>query len=129
MDLKITTIIPTDDSALANRLMKSLIEKNDIVLGIVAGNDDWSKQLIQNVDVVAMNRKEVRHAVWIQNPSLVYDLIEPLFSTGKGFNFPAGHSCFFTVSLSHNVCDLVNIGEPNPDISRIDDAFISAEIG
>ena len=129
MNLDITTIIPYNDKESAIRLMNELIHNQKVVLGIVVGNDAWCNSLIQNVDIVALNRKESRRGVWIQNPELVMEILNNLFVNSKNnFHLPVQQPFFFTVSLFRKVCDLIP-GEPNLDISRIDDAFLSAEIG
>ena len=129
MDLKITTIIPTDDSALANRLMKSLIDDQAVVLGIVVGTDDWSNNAIQKVDKVAYSRREIRRSVWIRNIEPVRPLIQSLFSNSPGFAMPGTPPFMITVSMADKVFDLILSSEPVFDYVRIDKAFLLAEKG
>ncbi|MCK9421489.1 MAG: hypothetical protein M0Q38_02720 [Bacteroidales bacterium] len=129
MELKITTIIPTDDKELADRLMNSLIYDQAVVLGIVVGNDNWCIDLIQKADRVAYARKSIRRAVWIRNPKLVDKILSSLFSHSEGLIIPETLPYFFTVTMADKACDIILPGEINPDNVSIDKSFRKAEIG
>lgn len=129
MELKATTILPADDMESASRMMKDLINDQAVVLGVVVGSDDWCKYLIKSVDSIALNHPENWRSVWIKNPEPVYEILQTLFGNSKGIHLPEQKPFFFTVSLSHKVCDLLLPGKPILNISRVVDAFISAEIG
>ena len=126
---KITIVLPANDSDAAIRILNDLLDKKTLVLGIIVGDENWYNRLIEDVESAALSREVSRRAVWIKNPEPVSDILQTLFGNSEDFNFPKQKSFFFTVSLSQKVCDLILPGEPNLDLYRIDDAYLSAEKG
>jgi hypothetical protein len=126
MELKITTIIPTDDEEIAGKLLNNLIYNQAVVLGIIVGNDSWSINIIQKTDKVAWSRNQVRRAVWIRNPEIVRTILQALFSK-SGKTMPADQSYLITTSMDDRIFDLITSSEPDPDYVRIDKAFLLAE--
>ena len=127
MELRITTDIPANDPVKAKKLLTDLLQSNDLVLGIVVGNDDWSINAIQKVDRVAYSRPEIRRAVWVHDRAVVYPILQNLFVQSGNRTMPDNQPFIITVSMIDKIADLIPFNEPVLDNVRIDKAFLLAE--
>ncbi|HCA79253.1 MAG TPA: hypothetical protein DEP53_05910 [Bacteroidetes bacterium] len=128
MELKKTTILPTDDAALANRLFKHLIDEVPTVLFIVFGIGEEAEILVQRADKLAGAENEPRRVVWARRPELVASVLSTLKGeTEMVAKIVSLQVRAFTLSLSDVVKDLLTLDEPLPSLTRVLKAYVRAE--
>ncbi len=69
MELKNTTVLPTDDLAQAEQLFKSLMSDSETICAIIFGDDSVSQQAVQSANVRAAVSPAgfKRRAVWMSD--------------------------------------------------------------
>lgn len=139
MQLDRTIIIPTDDRELAQRLFKTVVYDEDVLVAVVLGAGPQKEQIVQWAD----KRAQVviqgfgRKVVWIRDESVLEDEIRklPLESDDAKEKMDAkidlNTIALFSISLANTVMDVIK-NEEEINILRIDMAFVyagEAEVG
>ncbi|MDZ4782571.1 MAG: hypothetical protein SGJ19_20180 [Planctomycetia bacterium] len=125
MMLRKTTIIPTDDADLAQKLMRHLIFEEAHVLMVVLGDDALAEQTVRRADKLTGSLVEPRWIAWLRKPELVQNLLNELKVTeAQRDKLRGAIAC--TLSFNDVVCDIVPAA-PKPDMFRLRDAFKAAE--
>lgn len=125
MMLRKTTIIPTDDQALALRLMNQLIFEEAHVLMVVLGSDAVAEKTVERADKLSGAPGEPRWVAWVRNPELVKGLLDQL-KVGGSRRAAMKNAIACSLSLTDTVCDIVP-RLPEPDLFRLMMAFKKAE--
>lgn len=123
MPLTQTTILPTDDPALARRMLEELIHEEPLVLLVVQGADDVAERTVRRADKLA---SLPRWVVWARHA----DDIAPVRETLQGdpdLIAELADAQAFALSLSDTVQDVIRAEEPAPDLVRLLLAFLRAE--
>ena len=121
MMLRKTTIIPTDDAALALKLMRQLIYEEAHVLMVVLGSDALAEQTVERADKLTGATAEPRWVAWLRKPELVQELLDELKVT-KPQRAALKNAIACSLSLGDVVRDIVP-RSPEPDMFRLRDAF------
>ncbi len=128
MKLDRTVIIPTTDHSLAQKLFKSLIYDEDVLVVVVLGEDEDSTSAVQYADkrakaVVAGYERKV---AWIRNRNILETEIKQIAAGKKDISKEDLTKVIaFSVSLNNKVADIIYTGEII-DYVRIDYAFLKA---
>ena len=123
--LRKTTILPTDDAPLAQKMLRQLIHEEPHVLLIVLGNDKAAELLVERADKMAGAPGEPRWIAWARDRDGVSKVLNEL-SMSKALREKAGNALGLVLSLSDVVRDLIP-GPDAPDLFRIYKAFKKAE--
>jgi len=126
MDLRKTTILPTDDPKLAVRLLEQLIHERPLVLLVILGTGPDAETFVQRADGLAGKPEEPRWVAWVRQPGDVQSVLDSL--NGTPSLLKAIPSCRgFALSLTDEVRDVIRVSEPVPDLVRVFQAFARAE--
>ena len=133
MNLDRTIIIPADDRSLAQRLFKSAVYDEDVLVVVVLGEGPQKEQIVKWAD----KRAQVvvqgfgRKVIWIRDASVLEDEIRklPLESEDAKEKMDAAVDlnaiALFSISLANTVMDVIKNDE-KINILRIDMAFVYA---
>lgn len=121
--LKKTTILP-DDAKVAERLFSDLVHNQPYYLFVALGADANAETVAQRADSLAGLPDEPRWVVWARNPQSIAKVVKKLVNADK---VDLDSARAFTLSLSDEVRDVIEGDEPVPNLTRIFEAFSSAE--
>lgn len=128
MTLERTVIIPAENQELAQRLFKTIIYDEDVLVVVVLGNDPISEQAVKCADkrakVVVQGFE--RKVAWIQDRDTLANKIRQLKPGQADISKEdlAGVVAF-SVSLGNTVMDIVRVNE-EINFLRMDIAFLEA---
>lgn len=127
MVLRKTTILPTDDPAEAQRMLREWIEQQPQVLWITFGNDADAKLTAERGDATAGTLDDARWCVWARDRAAVEPVISGL---GHGtFKRPQVASArAITLSRDDDIRDVLPASKPVPNFTRSVAAWIRAEV-
>jgi hypothetical protein len=129
MELNNTIILPGDNPVLAKSLLDSLIEKEDVVIVIIFGNNQNAIEAVKKADVraKAIVSGISRKVAWMLDPSLISYLKTKLSpnSVLDPNNIDVSKHIGVAVSMTDVLKDLIDI-IPNPDFIRMEMAFLKA---
>jgi len=123
MELLKTTILPTDDKALALKLFKHAVYDTPRVLLVVVGTGAAQDSLVQRADKLAGKPDDPRWVIWARDPSAIKKEVGKF----KGQQVSLAQTRAFSLSLTDTVCDVIGTAEPEPDLVRILQAYLKAE--
>jgi len=126
MEIRKTTILPTDSKSLARRIFADLVNEQPYVLFVVLGKDKVAETLVQRASRLAGKEEEPRHVVWARRPEQISEEIAAL-KGDETLKSSLADALAFTLSLSDAIADVIGKNEPEPDLVRIFKAFAKAE--
>lgn len=124
--MKKTTILPTDEKALARRMFSELVDEEPHVLMVVLGKGPEAETFAKRASKLTGAETEPRWVVWARKPDQIADLVVGLEGSdklGSGLDQVRG----FSMSLGDSVRDVILGSEPVPGLTRILLAFVRAE--
>lgn len=121
MDLWKTTILPTDDAQLAQRVLRDLIYEEPLVLLVVLGTGEEANTFVERASRNAGARNEPWWVVWARKPKAMQPVLDDL--TGKKLG-DVDKLRGFTLSMSDRVVDTFLLSDPVPDQLAILTAFM-----
>jgi hypothetical protein len=129
MKLDNTIILPEGNTDLSQRLLISLIEREDVVTVIIFGKDAKAEDAVQKADVRASSSPAgiERKVAWMQDTGLI-DFFKTLIKQGAGGkpgDISLQKHIGVAISMTDILMDLIPIN-PAPDFIRMELAFINA---
>ncbi len=132
MDLQKTTIIPTDDQAVARRMLTSAIFEDVHVLLVVYGTESLSEFVVAKADILA-RAAPWRRVVWLRRPEQVSEVLQLVSSQPDLPSISGPDVVAFSLSMGDEVHDVILRDDANLDPplgkARIYTAFTRAEAG
>ena len=126
MELKKTTILPSDEKSLARRMFNELVHEEPYVLMVVLGKGREAETFVQRAAKLSGAEGEPRWVVWVRKPEQIADLICALQGSDR-LGQDLGQIRGFSMSLTDSVRDVIPASEPVPSLSRILLAYVRAE--
>lgn len=123
--LRKTTILPTDDPALAEKMLRHLIHEEPHVLLIVLGNSAEAEVFAQRADKMSGAPEEPRWVAWARDPSAVQTVIDELV-VSKSLEGKMKNALGLVLSMTDVVREVFP-GPDSPDLFAIYKAFKKAE--
>jgi hypothetical protein len=131
LNLLHTTIVPTDDAAVAKQVLTSTIFGGNHVLLVVCGTDELSQFLVQTADVLA-GAAPWRRVVWLRQPAQVAEVLQNLTECSGLPSIQDPNAVAFSVSLMDKVSDVILRTDPNlappRGRARVYAAFLKAQV-
>jgi hypothetical protein len=129
MQLNNTIILPGDNPELSERLLRSLIEKQDVVTVIIFGRDAVSEDAVQKADLraSAVVAGVIRKVAWMQDTAML-GLLKTLITAGAGGD-PNTISTDIHIGIAISMTDVLMAvipKTPTVDYIRMERAFIKA---
>ncbi len=128
MNLLKTTILPTDDADLAQRLFRHWVYEVPRVLFVVLGTGPKAEALTQRADTLAGLPPDPRWVIWARFPEQLVPVVSAFSGKKPTLTGPAVDRAF-ALSLTDNVRDVLTAAEPEPDLVRVLQAYARAEGG
>lgn len=126
MDLRKTTILPSDEKGLAQRMFRHLIHERAHVLLVVLGKGSEAESLVQRADRLSGLPGEPRWVCWARKPDQIRSVVEELKDDGDLLaNLDEVRG--FALGLADSVRDAFPRSESVPSLVRILFAFMRAE--
>jgi hypothetical protein len=126
MALRKTTILPTDDPVLAQRLFKDLVHEQPYYIFVALGTGSEAETVVQRADNLTGNPTDPRWVIWARNAQQIRPAIAELKNSDRIVG-KLGTARGFSISLSDEVRDVIDGTEPLPSLTRILLAFAEAE--
>ena len=126
MPLRKTTILPTDDAALAKSMLREWIEDQPHVLWFTIGDDDDAEATAERGDTMAGKPEVERWCIWVRDPATVSDVFDQL-KLGQWKRNQLDTARAFTLSRDDEVRDLIPKSKPVPNHTRALLAYAKAE--
>jgi hypothetical protein len=123
VELRKTTILPTDDPALARRMFTHAVFDEVEILLVALGTGEEIERLVARADKLAGKPEDLRWVIWARQPS---DLAVEIANL-KGEKVDLEKARAFSLSLTDTVRDVISTAEPEPDLVRIFEAYAEAE--
>ena len=122
-----TTILPTDDPPLAQRMFHDLIHQEAVVLFVGLGATEEIEKMVGRADKLAGLVGEPRWVVWARKPGHVQPVIDELdVPAALGPRMQGARA--FTLNFDDKVRDAIGSDEPEPGMTRILLAYARAEV-
>jgi len=133
MRLDRTIIIPNDDNELAQRLFKSVVDDEDVLVVVVLGDGEEKEKIVELADKRArvVVQGFGRKVIWIRNVSNLETEIRNLTLESEEAKEKMGADkaltdiALFSISLTNTVMGVIKNNE-KINILRIDRVFIRA---
>ena len=126
MELRKTTILPTDEKALAQRMLRHLIHEQAHVLLVVLGKGHEAETLVQRADRLSGLPGEPRWVCWARKPDHIRAVVDELRDDGGKLEDLAALRGF-ALALTDRVRDTFPREEEVPSLVRVLLAFMRAE--
>lgn len=126
MMLRKTTILPTDDAALARSMFDDLVHNQPYYIFVALGTGPDAETVVQRADNLTGNPGDPRWVIWARHPQLIKDAVGKLHNSDRVLS-KLGTARGFSLSLSDEVCNVIEGTEPVPSLTRILLAFSEAE--
>lgn len=129
MELNNTIILPGDNAELSQKLLMSLIQKEDVITVVIFGRDQQAEAAVQKADIraSAIVSGISRKVAWMQDVSLLGYLktITKQSSKYKPDDINIGKHLGVAISMTDTIKDLIPLN-PAPDFIRFEMAFMEA---
>jgi hypothetical protein len=126
MNLSKTLILPTDDPDLARSLYLHQIHEEPRVLLTVFGVDASVQSLVEDADRVATSQQGLWWVIWARRREDVAPVVNGLKCPAELKQLLQGCRAIAT-SRSDVIKDVIGSAEPQPDFTRLWQAFARAE--
>jgi hypothetical protein len=125
MVLRKTTILPTDDAALAGKMFTELVNEQPYYIFVALGTGVEAETVVQRADNLTGNPTDPRWVIWARVPQHIKPVVEPLKNSDRIVD-KLDTARGFSLSLSDEVRDVVE-GARVPSLTRLLLAFAEAE--
>ncbi len=127
MELRKTTILPSDEKGLAQRMFRHLIHEQAHVLLVVLGKGHEAETLVQRADKLSGLVGEPRWVCWARKPDHIKAVVEELRDDDEKLGELEGVRGF-ALALTDSVRDVFPREDRVPSLVRILLAFMRAEM-
>ncbi|MFN0316632.1 MAG: hypothetical protein ACKVQA_16535 [Burkholderiales bacterium] len=121
-----TTILPTEDAALAEKLFNDLVHEQPYCIYVALGAGPEREKVAQRADNLTGSQTDPRWVIWAMKPSLIAQAVSKL-SNGQLLTGKLDTAWGFSLSFGDEVRDVVDGTEPLPSLTRILLSFAKAE--
>lgn len=126
MVLRKTTVLPSDDAALAQRMFKEMVHEQPYYIFVALGTGPEAQTVVQRADNLTGNPTDPRWVIWARNPQQIRSAVAELKNSERIVD-KLGAARGFSISLSDEVRDVIDAAAPVPTLARILRAFVEAE--
>ncbi len=126
MALRKTTVLPTDDAALAENMFKEMVHEQPYYIFVALGTGSEAETVVQRADNLTGSPTDPRWVIWARYPQHIRPAVAAL-SHSERIVDKLDTARGFSISLSDEVRDVIKGTEPVPSLTRILLAFAEAE--
>jgi len=126
MEIHKITILPTDDKALARKMLINLIEEQPYILMVVLHKGPNAEKFVDRASKLAGAENEPRWVVWVRKVDQIEDILRELKNHDR-LPVDLNEAQGFSTSLGDEVRDVILMEDSPPDIVRVMLAYARAE--
>lgn len=123
LEYEAVTILPTDDAASAEEILRDLVWCRPYVLLIVFGRGDEARAIVELASGLAKTNSESRHVLWVRSLDGLESALGELSDVPD--DLTTCHA--LCLNISDTVVDKIETGEDSVNMFRIFKAFMRAE--